>query len=52
MTRPRRTRTRSSSPPVLWSQGSGAIRDLRFEMTIVNADGILRLRRFELLPLL
>lgn len=37
---------------VLWSQGSGAISDLRLEMTIVNADGSLRLRRFELLPLL
>lgn len=37
---------------VFWSQGSGAISDLRFGMTIVNADGILRLRRLELLPLL
>ncbi len=35
---------------VFWSLDSGAVSDVRFEMTVANVAGTLRLRRLELLP--
>lgn len=37
---------------VFWTQDSGAISDVRLEMTVVNVAGTLRLQRLELRPLL